>query len=223
MSQKKVDADPQKSTSRKPRENRRETNPAISLDSTSEITRLQGIIGNQAVQRLIAQRSGEGSFDLDDNTAQRINNARSDGQPIDDQIQEKLGSALGQDFNEVRIHTSAEADQLSRQINAKAFTTQNDIFFRQGAYEPNSASGQKLLAHELTHVVQQNSGGVGGSSEQMAVNAPEDSFERQADAVSKAVTSDASAQGGVQRDPVPEEEEDVLQRQEEDQEDEERL
>jgi hypothetical protein len=56
---------------------------------------------------------------------------------------------------EVRIHTDAHADHLNRSIQAKAFTVGQDIFFRQSAYEPGSRDGQTLLAHELSHVVQQ--------------------------------------------------------------------
>jgi len=64
---------------------------------------------------------------------------------------------MGADFSGVKVYTDAQADQLSRSIQAKAFTTGQDVFFRQGAYEPRSRGGQELIAHELTHVVQQNS------------------------------------------------------------------
>lgn len=64
---------------------------------------------------------------------------------------------FGKNFSSVRIHTDATADQLSRTLNARAFTTRQHIFFRQGEYDPASPSGQELLAHELTHVAQQKS------------------------------------------------------------------
>ena len=66
---------------------------------------------------------------------------------------------MGADFSQVKVHTDAHADQLSRSIQANAFTTGNDVFFKQGAYDPSSSSGQELLAHELTHVIQQNGNG----------------------------------------------------------------
>ena len=56
----------------------------------------------------------------------------------------------------MRVHTGPRADSLNHTLQAKAFTTGQDIFFRQGAYNPASSGGQELLAHELTHVVQQN-------------------------------------------------------------------
>lgn len=70
----------------------------------------------------------------------------------------KMESAFGQDLGQVRVHTDAQAAQMSRDINAKAFTLQNDIFFNQSEFQPESRAGQHLLAHELTHVLQQGQG-----------------------------------------------------------------
>lgn len=64
---------------------------------------------------------------------------------------------MGVDFSRVKVHTDAKSDQLNRSIQAKAFTTGQDVFFRHGAYDPSSRGGQELIAHELTHVVQQGS------------------------------------------------------------------
>jgi hypothetical protein len=63
---------------------------------------------------------------------------------------------FGADFGGVRVHTGGEADQLNRQLNAQAFTHGQDIYMGAGKYDPASSDGKKLLAHELTHVVQQN-------------------------------------------------------------------
>lgn len=165
---------------------------------------LQNHLGNAAIQRLLAQRSGDGAFDLDDATASRINQSRGGGQSLDTSIQKKMGESMGADFSGVRVHTGGESHQLNEQLNAKAFTTGQDLFFRDGAYSPQSSSGQELIAHELTHVVQQGSGAV-PSSGKMAVNAPGDRFEQEADSVAKTVTSAASAPP-VQRQ-TPEEDE----------------
>ena len=64
------------------------------------------------------------------------------------------------EFRSVRLHADAHSDQLNRSLQARAFTTGQDIFFRLGAYAPGTRGGQELLAHELSHVVQQNAGGV---------------------------------------------------------------
>lgn len=65
---------------------------------------------------------------------------------------------LGRDFSAVRIHTCSTAVQMNRQLKARAFTYGNNIFFNRGGYNPGTVSGKRLLAHELTHVVQQKSG-----------------------------------------------------------------
>lgn len=85
-----------------------------------------------------------------------IQNTKGSGQPLDTGLQKKMGQAMGADFSGVKIHTDARSHQLNRAVQAKAFTTGTDIFFSQGQYKPNDKGGQELLAHELTHVVQQN-------------------------------------------------------------------
>ena len=198
------------------------------------LAKLQRQIGNRAVQRLLAQRSGDGSFEIDEGTVSRINQERSGGQPLEGGFQQEMSESMDHDFSEVRVHTSPEADDLSQQIGAKAFTTGQDIFLREGTYEPHSGGGQELLAHELTHVVQQ-SGGTAGSGGPMTVTAAGDTYEQEADAVANTVTG-AGAQSQAQRQaeddavqmqveeeeepiqPQPEEEEELLQAQLEDEE-----
>jgi hypothetical protein len=84
----------------------------------------------------------------------QLNQARGGGSPLDAAFRAKIEPAMGADFSAVRVHTDSQADQMSQAIQAKAFTTGSDVFFRQGAYEPGSRGGQELIAHELTHVVQ---------------------------------------------------------------------
>ncbi len=150
---------------------------------------LQQQVGNKAVQRLLAQRSGAGAAELDEGTASRINHARGGGQSIETTAGEKMGKAMGTDFSDVRVHTGKESHQLNQQVGAEAFTTGKDIFFREGAYDPSSSSGQELIAHELTHVVQQGQGMVSSGGGRMSVNEPGDVHEQQADAVAKSVAS----------------------------------
>src|SRR5512143_2203210 len=163
--------------------------PGTDSDPATEVAGLQQMIGNRAVQRLLAQRSGDGPFDLDNETADRINHERGGGQALDSTVQTKMSDATGQDFSDVRVHTGPESHALNESLSAKAFTTGHDIFFREGAYDPGSSGGQELLAHELTHVVQQSSGRVGsGGGGRMIVNAPGDTYEQEADSVAKTVT-----------------------------------
>jgi Domain of unknown function (DUF4157) len=108
------------------------------------------------LQRREAIAGGEASTDL----TSAINSARGGGQPLEAGLQQSMGQAMGADFSGVKVHTDAQSDQLNQSIQAKAFTTGQDVFFRQGAYQPGSRGGQELIAHELTHVVQQNGGAV---------------------------------------------------------------
>jgi hypothetical protein len=128
------------------------------VQAKPEITALQrqeekpeGFQTKPILQRREASMGGEASTDLES----AINNAKGSGQPIEASLQESMGQAMGADFSQVRVHTDAQSDQLNQSIQAKAFTTGQDVFFRQGAYEPRSRGGQELIAHELTHVVQQ--------------------------------------------------------------------
>lgn len=104
------------------------------------------------VQRRENLNGGEASTDLESS----IQSARGGGQSLDAGLQEKMGQAMGADFSGVKVHTDSQSDQLNKSIQAKAFTTGQDVFFQQGAYEPSSRGGQELIAHELTHVIQQN-------------------------------------------------------------------
>jgi hypothetical protein len=88
-----------------------------------------------------------------------INHAKNGGKFLEPSLQRSMGKAMGVDFSGVKVHTDAQANQLSESIQAKAFTTGQNIFFKQGEYQPQNRGGQELIAHELTHVVQQSSDG----------------------------------------------------------------
>jgi hypothetical protein len=85
-----------------------------------------------------------------------INAARGSGQSLPSSVRTSLEPQFRHDFGLVHIHTDTEADRLVKQLGAQAFTIGNDIFFREGTYQPGSDSGKRLIAHELTHVVQQS-------------------------------------------------------------------
>lgn len=108
-------------------------------------------------EELMMKRDGDvmGGLDVSSEIETEIEQARGGGQSMPDNVRSNMESGFGADFGNVRIHTDSNADNLSRSIQATAFTTGSDIFFKQGAYDPNSSSGQELLAHELTHTIQQ--------------------------------------------------------------------
>jgi hypothetical protein len=112
----------------------------------------------------VVQRSaGPAETVLDPQLASSIDAERSSGRAISADVRAGFEHHFGVDFAGVRIHTDAGADALNRSVNAEAFTTGADVFFRAGRYDPAGSAGQELIAHELTHVVQQV-GGTGGQA-----------------------------------------------------------
>jgi hypothetical protein len=95
--------------------------------------------------------------ELSSNIESSVQNAKTGGQPLAKSVRQPMEQAFNADFSSIKIHTDAKANSLNRSIQARAFTTGQDIFFRQGEYNPSSSQGQELLAHELTHTVQQGS------------------------------------------------------------------
>lgn len=108
---------------------------------------------------------------LSENTSSlegKLNSNKGGGSSLSKGMQTSMGSAFGADFSNVKVHTGSEAVQMNQELNAQAFTHGNDIYFNEGKYDTNSNSGKHLLAHELTHTVQQ-----GVSSIQMSSDTPE--------------------------------------------------
>lgn len=103
------------------------------------------------VQRHVTAVGGEVAPD----TARAIEAERGSGAPLDPAVRSQMEGAFNHSFSNVRVHADAGADRVSRALSAEAFATGSDLFFRRGAYDPTSRPGQELLAHELTHVVQQ--------------------------------------------------------------------
>ncbi|MCB0099283.1 MAG: DUF4157 domain-containing protein, partial [Caldilineaceae bacterium] len=89
---------------------------------------------------------------VDSDVESAIQWARGGGQALGEGVRGAMESSFGADFGGVNVHTGGEADALNQQLQARAFTTGKDIFFRQGEYNPESRDGKELLAHELTHV-----------------------------------------------------------------------
>ncbi|GAA1532031.1 DUF4157 domain-containing protein [Nocardioides humi] len=128
------------------------------------------------------------------------------GSALDTEVRADMEARMGQDFSDVRVHTDAAADSSARSVSAHAYTVGSDIVFQRGAYDPSSTAGRTLLAHELTHVVQQRNGPVEGTpvGGGVSVSDPSDRFEREASANAEAVMG---APAPVQREAAEEEEE----------------
>jgi outer membrane protein OmpA-like peptidoglycan-associated protein len=131
---------------------------------------------------------------------------RSRGQRLPAEIATRLSAALGVDISSAIIHTDAAAAQAAAAVNAHAFATGNEVFFAAGKYKPGTKEGDELLAHELTHVVQDAEGRIPFTSgDGLTVSSPSDSHEREAEHVaheaidvlygSSATTTDIDANG----------------------------
>ncbi|MEH2188570.1 MAG: DUF4157 domain-containing protein [Nostoc sp.] len=118
------------------------------------------------MQLLAEHQPAEGGMAATPKLETSIQQKRGKGQPLSDKLREPMEQAFGKDFSGVRVHADAQSDQINRSIQARAFTTGQDIFFRQGEYASGSKQGQELLAHELTHVVQQNGSAIKAKTEQ---------------------------------------------------------
>jgi len=121
------------------------------------IAHLQRLEEEEEVQMKSSSSTMEGG-DLSDGIEDQIKSAKGGGRPLSPNIQSSMSQAFNTDFSGVKVHTDGQSDRLNQSIQARAFTTGQDIFFRQGEYNPDSSGGQELLAHELTHTIQQTGG-----------------------------------------------------------------
>jgi len=101
-----------------------------------------------------APGSGGGTT-VSSGTAARLNSTKGGGSPLPTTARQEMSGSFGHDFSTVRIHTDSEAASLSDDLGAHAFTLGEDVYFNRGKFNPDTQDGKRLLAHELTHVVQQ--------------------------------------------------------------------
>ncbi len=104
----------------------------------------------------IQKKGAHGGLVASASVSNRINSSRGKGSGLSGSTKSFMESRFETDFSNVNIHIGGEATQMNRELNAKAFTVGNDIYFNEGQYQPGSNEGKHLLAHELTHAVQQN-------------------------------------------------------------------
>lgn len=103
----------------------------------------------------LAQRKGDGSFEAGADIEQRIARSKGGGSALPEATRAEMEGKFGADFSGVRVHTGSEPAQLNRDLSAQAFTHGSDVYFDEGKFAPSGSEGKRLLAHELTHVVQQ--------------------------------------------------------------------
>jgi hypothetical protein len=138
------------------------------------------------------------------------------GRPLEPDVRADMETRMGHDFSDVRVHDDSAAAASASAVNAHAYTVGSNIVFQRDQYDPSSTAGKTTLAHELTHVVQQRSGPVDGTSAPggIKVSDPSDRFEREAAANADQVMSSpapvqtlSTSGPAVQREAAPEEDE----------------
>ena len=198
-------------------------NGAMHLDASS-LLHLQRMAGNAGVVQMLANEAAEAR----DEQASPVHDVvgKGGGSPLDESVRGQMESSFGQDFGDVRVHTDSQASKSAESVGANAYTVGNDIVFRGGHFDASSPTGQRTIAHELSHVVQQRSGPVEGTDAPggIRLSDPGDKFERAADATADQVLSGSamaaptSAAGGgsasVQLEAAEDEAEMPVQREE---------
>ena len=104
----------------------------------------------------VQRKESNGEKSASPDLSSRLQSGRGGGNPLPNDTKTQMEGAMGADFSRVRVHTGSEATDMSQGIHAQAFTHGSDIYFNEGKYDPGSTEGQRLLAHELVHTVQQS-------------------------------------------------------------------
>ncbi len=148
-------------------------------------------------------KSGKGgtSF-LTSSVESSINSLSGAGRPLPDTERAFFEPRFGHDFSNVRLHTDAKADESARAVNARAYTVGENVVFGAGQFMPTAHTGQRLLAHELVHVIQQSNSQTAMQHSSLAISKPDDASERKADQIADVVmgsSATASLQTGSEK------------------------
>jgi hypothetical protein len=144
------------------------------------LERVASGVGNRAFSLLARHGHGilpDGRAHPDVESA--VARARGGGRSLDAGVRERFAPALADPLDDVRVHEGPVADDLTAAVAARAFAVGRDVFFAAGEHAPGTGEGDRLLAHELTHVAQQRGAPEGGP---LTVSQPGDALEREADA-----------------------------------------
>lgn len=189
---------------------KRLSDPANRGQLTNAMVSLQKQQGNAYVQKVVkrlqASSESEAEEESLEKTVQDLQQQKGAGHPLEGETQKEMEQSLGYDFDQVRLHTDGVAHKASETLGAKAFTMGTDVFLsRKHSGNLSSSEGRELLAHELTHVVQQSQGNLSLPGDKVKMGQPGDMYETEADKVAE----NAAKRIPVQRQ--PEEEEELLQ------------
>ena len=131
-----------------------EEKPVQKADKKEEEKPVQKMGGKEEEEPI--QAKSNGTTEASAHTSQQLSQQKGKGKPLSHSIRAEMEQGIGADFNQVRIHTDSEAVEMNEDLNAQAFTHGRDVYFNNSKFNPDTTEGKRLLAHELTHVVQQN-------------------------------------------------------------------
>jgi Domain of unknown function (DUF4157) len=151
---------------------------------------LQRAVGNAGVGALLADQERSPVLDV-------VNSGG--GSPLDVETRADMEARLGHDFSDVRLHTDSRAHESATAVNAHAYTVGSNVVFQRDKYDPSSTEGRTMLAHELTHVIQQRNGPVDGTPTGggVQISDPSDRFEREAAANAERAMAAPAASAAV--------------------------
>jgi hypothetical protein len=162
------------------------------VHSEASLLHLQRTAGNAGVVQMLADEQVQEQ----EPEASPVHDVigKGGGTPLDESTRATMESSFGQDFSDVRVHTDAKASASAEAVGANAYTVGNDMVFRSGHFDSSSPTGQRTIAHELTHVVQQRSGPVDGAEAPggIRLSDPGDRFEQAADHTADQVVGGSS-------------------------------
>jgi len=131
------------------------------VEEEEEMLQTKPLIQLQAIEEeeeMLQTKSKRGDSFASNVISRQINSSKGNGTSLQPNTNKFMSNALNTDFSDVKVHTGQNAMEMNQNLNARAFTHGRDIYFKKGEYNPTSTEGKRLLAHELTHVVQQNHG-----------------------------------------------------------------
>jgi Domain of unknown function (DUF4157) len=136
------------------------------------------------IQRFTGQTNGQADMEAPASVDRVLS---SPGRPLDPALQQDMGQRFGHDFSRVRVHTGAAAERSAQEVNANAYTVGHNIVFGTNRFSPMTTEGRRLLAHELTHTIQQDSTALAFSAK-FAVKGNDDTLKNESDAVAASIT-----------------------------------
>ena len=154
-------------------------------------------LGNVGAEgTLFRKADGPEAPDLDDPAVDQALSRKGSGRPLPQHLRAQLEARMGVDLSDVRVHVDTFADAAARAVQARAFTTGQDIFFRDGAFDAAGAEGQELIAHEVVHTVQAGPSAASGAGR---VSEPGELAEVEADRIAtEALSGDLASDQGVE-------------------------